>query len=77
MTQIATILGYPLKHSLSPVFQQAAFDHCGLEVRYEAWEVPPEGLAGTVSRLKSTKVLGANVTVPHKVAVMPLLDSVE
>jgi shikimate dehydrogenase len=77
VTQIATILGYPLKHSLSPVFQQAAFDHCGLEVRYEAWEVPPEGLAGTVSRLKSTKVLGANVTVPHKVAVMPLLDSVE
>jgi shikimate dehydrogenase len=77
MTQIATILGYPLKHSLSPVFQQAAFDHYGLDARYEAWEVPPEELVDTVARLKSTKILGANVTVPHKIAVMPLLDSVE
>jgi shikimate dehydrogenase len=77
VTQIAAILGYPLTHSLSPVFQQAAFNHCGLDAHDEAWEVPPEGLEGVVARLKSTKVLGANITVPHKVVVMPLLNGVE
>ncbi|MEE9203257.1 MAG: shikimate dehydrogenase [Dehalococcoidia bacterium] len=77
MTQVVAILGFPLRHSLSPVFQQAAFDHYGLDMQYQAWEVPPEGLKETVSRLKGTKVMGANVTVPHKEAVIPLMDEVE
>jgi shikimate dehydrogenase len=77
VTQVVAILGFPLKHSLSPVFQQAAFDHYGLNMEYQAWEVKPEELAETVFRLKGTKVLGANVTVPHKEAVIPLLDEVE
>ena len=48
MTQLAGIFGYPLSHSLSPAFQQAAFNHYGLDVRYLAWETPPEGLADEV-----------------------------
>ncbi|PIU56305.1 MAG: shikimate dehydrogenase, partial [Chloroflexi bacterium CG07_land_8_20_14_0_80_51_10] len=35
MTQTVGLIGYPLGHSISPVFQQAAFDHLGLDVRYE------------------------------------------
>jgi shikimate dehydrogenase len=61
-------------HSLSPVFQQAALDHCGLDVRYEAWETPEESLAERVASLRDAGYLGANVTIPHKERVIPLLD---
>ena len=71
------ILGYPLGHSASPAFQQAALDHLGLDARYEAWEVAPEGLAERVRQLRGPDLLGFSVTVPHKETVMPLLDEVD
>ncbi|MDP3063910.1 MAG: shikimate dehydrogenase [Chloroflexota bacterium] len=77
MTRLLGIIGYPLGHSLSPVFQQAALDALRLDVRYERWETPPESLAERLRSLRQLDVLGANVTVPHKEAVIPLLDSVD
>ena len=77
MTQLAGIFGYPLSHSLSPAFQQAAFNHHGLDVRYLAWETPPEGLADEVAKLRSGDFIGANVTIPHKESVIALLDEVD
>ncbi len=74
MTHVAGIIGHPVGHSLSPVFQQAAFAHCGLDVRYERWDTPAEGLAARVNSLRGEGMLGANVTIPHKEAVMPFLD---
>ena len=71
------VIGYPLEHSLSPAFQQAALDHLGLDVRYEAWETPPERLAQTVAGLCAPDRLGANVTIPYKEAVVPLLDELD
>lgn len=67
----------PDKPSTSPVFQQAAIDALGLDLRYERWPTPPEGLATRVTGLRSPVVLGANVTIPHKEAVMPLLDALD
>ena len=77
MRQQAGILGYPLSHSISPAFQQAAFDHYSLPVRYNAWPTPPEDLAASVERLRGPEYLGANLTVPHKEAVLTLLDHVD
>lgn len=77
MTKRLGIIGYPLGHSLSPRFQQAALDALGLDVRYEAWETPPDALAECIASLRSPDCLGANVTVPHKETVLPLLDSVD
>ena len=74
MTRYIALLGYPLKHSISPLFQQAALDHYGLDIKYEAREVPPGDLPEAVKRLRRPENLGANVTVPHKEAVLPLLD---
>ncbi len=74
MTKIAGIIGHPVAHSLSPVFQGAAFRHCGLDVRYEAWDTASAALAGRLVSLRDPKYLGANVTIPHKQAVIPLLD---
>jgi shikimate dehydrogenase len=70
----AGIIGHPVAHSLSPVFQEAAFRASGLDVSYERWDTPPEALAGRVAALRDTACLGANVTIPHKEAVVPLLD---
>ena len=77
MTRLAGIFGYPLAHSLSPAFQQAAFNHYGLDARYLAWETLPDALAAEVAKLRGGDFIGANVTIPHKQAVMALLDEVD
>ena len=65
------------KRSLSPAFQQAALDALRLDIVYEAWPTDPEGLATRVATLRGEAVLGANVTIPHKEAILPLLDEVD
>ena len=76
MTSTVGIIGYPLGHSVSPAFQQAAFDHLGIDANYLAWETTPDALAGRMESLRGPGLLGANVTVPHKQAVVPFLDEV-
>jgi shikimate dehydrogenase len=77
MTSRVGIIGYPLGHSISPVFQQAAFDHLGLDVVYERWVTSSEDLADRLRQLRQSDCLGANVTVPHKENVLPLLDTID
>lgn len=70
------LIGDPVEHSLSPAFQQPAFDHIGLSIRYELWHTPAERIAERLAFLRSGEVLGANVTVPHKQAFFSAVDSV-
>ena len=74
--RVVGLIGYPLRHSISPRFQQAGFDFLRLPVTYQAWETPPERVAEAVERVRADDCLGMNVTVPHKQAVMPLLDEI-
>jgi shikimate dehydrogenase len=74
VTATIALLGDPVAHSLSPHFQQAALDALGIDARYEAWDTPDADLRVAVERLRSGDMLGANVTVPHKVAVAGLVD---
>lgn len=74
---VVGLIGFPLGHSISPLFQQAAFDYYRLPVRYESWETPPEQIPAMIQRLRQTDCLGCNVTIPHKQVVMPLLDNVD
>jgi shikimate dehydrogenase len=71
------LIGYPLAHSISPAFQQAALDHLGLDARYELWETKREALAERVAGIRRPDCLGANVTVPYKELVIPLLDEID
>jgi shikimate dehydrogenase len=71
------LIGYPLKHSISPYFQQAALDYYHLDIHYEAWERDPTQLGDVVNDLKKPQNVGANVTVPHKETVLPLLDEID
>jgi shikimate dehydrogenase len=77
MSRYIGLIGYPLKHSISPHFQQAALDYYHLDIRYEAWETSPAQLQEVVNNLRKPQNVGANVTVPHKEAVLPLLDEVD
>ncbi|MSQ27649.1 MAG: shikimate dehydrogenase [Dehalococcoidia bacterium] len=71
------VIGFPLRHTLSPIFQQAALDFYGLDIRYEAWETPPDRLPQVVASLRRPDRLGMNVTIPHKQAVAALLDRID
>ena len=77
MTQTVGLIGYPLGHSISPVFQQAAFDHLGLAIRYELWETKPENLGQVVHGIRGADKLGSNVTVPYKENVISHLDELD
>ncbi len=70
----AGVIGYPLAHSISPAFQQPAFDAVGLPVTYRAYEVPPDDLPAFVGGLRGGDWLGINVTIPHKQAIFQLVD---
>jgi shikimate dehydrogenase len=75
-TQLCGLLGNPVEHSLSPAIHNAAFEKLGLNFVYLAFKV--EDLPGAVKGLRSLGNLrGFSVTIPHKVAIMPLLDEVE
>jgi shikimate dehydrogenase len=74
-TRLAFLLGYPVAHSLSPAMHQAAFAAAGLNAAYLPWAVSPARLPDAVTGLRALEnFLGANVTVPHKEAIFPLLD---
>jgi shikimate dehydrogenase len=59
------LLGHPVSHSLSPLFQNAALEACGLPQRYDALDVSPNDLPALLSQLRSERAAG-NVTLPHK-----------
>ena len=77
MTLHAGIFGYPIRHSISPAMHNAAFESAGIDAVYEAWETASDDLAEGVSSLRGENYLGANVTVPHKQAVMEHLDEID
>ncbi len=68
------VIGHPLAQSLSPVLHTWAFAQKGVRGLYTAWDTPPEQLAEFIRRFRQTPFDGASVTIPHKEAVIPLLD---
>jgi shikimate dehydrogenase len=68
------LIGHPVAQSLSGALQQAAFDALGIDARYEPTDTPLIELAPTIDRLRGRDYLGANVTVPYKERVVPMLD---
>lgn len=69
------LLGHPVAHSLSPVFQNAALRVLGSDLRYEALDVPPERFAETFRTLAHDGAAG-NVTVPYKAAAAEACDQI-
>lgn len=76
-TELYGVIGYPIRHSLSPVFQNALLEYAGINGVYLAFEVKPEDLKKAVLGFKAIGVRGINVTIPHKEAIMEYLDEID
>jgi len=73
-TRLVTLLGFPVEHSMSPRLHNTAFAAQDVNARYVATPVRPAHLADALAGLRALQFIGANVTIPHKEAVLPLLD---
>jgi shikimate dehydrogenase len=74
-TTLCAVIGNPVGHSLSPDIHNAAFRHLGLDWVYTAFRV--ENLAPAIAGVRALGIRGVSITIPHKVAALPLLDSME
>ena len=74
MDRTCFVIGHPISHSRSPMIHGHWLAENAIEGRYERIDVAPGDLAAFVARMRQGAWLGGNVTVPHKQAVLPLLD---
>ncbi|MFA6456409.1 MAG: shikimate dehydrogenase [Bacteroidota bacterium] len=70
------IIGYKISHALSPAMHTAAFKKLNLEYDYGVMDVTPEMLPNLIAALRSLNFRGANITIPYKEKVIPLVDEV-
>ena len=76
-TGICGIIGDPVEHSMSPVMHNAAFEALGLDYVYLPFHVQGEELKEAINGIRALKIVGLNVTIPHKMAVIPFLDKLD
>ena len=77
MTSTYAVVGDPIDHSLSPNIHNAAFRHLQLDHTYIAYKIPAGELVAGIEALKAIKIAGFNVTIPHKIEMMNLLDEMD
>ena len=75
-TKMAAVIAQPIKHSLSPFIHNLAFSLTDVNAVYLAWEVGPEDLEESIKNIRRYAMLGANLSMPYKQAVLPYLDQI-
>ena len=76
-TRVVGVFGHPIAHTASPAMHNAAFDHLGLNWRYLAFDVPPDQLRGALNGIRDLGFAGVNLTVPHKLLAVKMVDEVD
>ena len=71
----AALIGNPVEHSLSPFMHNAAFAALGIDATYELWQTAGDEVPEAVRRVREPGMLGANVTVPHKLRALEAAGS--
>lgn len=77
MKELYAVIGDPIAHSMSPAMHNDLFEVYGIDAHYHALHVQRNELAHAIKGLKAIGISGFNVTVPHKVSIMPLLDEID
>lgn len=76
-TRYCAVFGHPVKHSASPAFQNAGLSLLGLNWRYLAFDVHPDNLREAIEGARRMKFIGLNLTVPHKLLAVKLVDALD
>ncbi|TPG73494.1 shikimate dehydrogenase [Brevibacillus laterosporus] len=76
-TTMVGLFGRPVGHSLSPVMHNTAFEHNQLPYAYAAFQVDDHQIKEAVEAIRALGMRGVNVTIPHKIAVIPYLDKID
>src|SRR5438445_1221932 len=71
------VFGDPVEHSLSPQMQNAALKQSKIDMQYSRFHISPGELREALDLMRKLEFVGVNLTIPHKVAALELLDSVE
>lgn len=69
------VIGHPIAHTMSPFIHARLFEAAGVQASYGVLEIPPQDLSSRLEALRGLS--GFNVTIPHKQAIIPLLNSVD
>src|SRR5688572_26817140 len=76
-TRLCAVYGHPVKHSASPAMHNAAMQALGLDWRYLAFDVHPDNLREAIRGAAAMKFVGLNLTVPHKILAMDIVDELD
>ncbi len=76
-TRVCGLIGDPVEHTMSPAMHNAAFEKMGIDYRYLPFRVKSEDLSKAIEGMRALNMKGLNVTIPHKVAVIQLLDKLD
>jgi len=76
-TTVAGVIGWPVKHSLSPPMHNAAFAALDLDWVYVPFEVAPDAVGAAISGMRALGIRGLNVTIPHKAAAAEAVDELD
>lgn len=76
-TRVCGVIGDPIEHTMSPAMHNAAFEEMGMDYRYVPFRVRKEELGKAIDGMRALNLRGLNVTIPHKVAIIPFLDKLD
>ena len=76
-TRICGVIADPIEHTVSPAMHNAAFEEMGINYLYLPFRVKREELGKAIAGMRALNIRGLNVTIPHKVAVIPFLDELD
>ncbi|MHA1584186.1 MAG: shikimate dehydrogenase family protein, partial [Promethearchaeota archaeon] len=76
-TKIVGIIGHPIGHVMSPKMHNAAFEDLNMNWEYIPFDVKPVELKSAVQQLRNLQIQGFNVTIPHKISIIPFLDQLD
>jgi len=76
-TKVCGVIGDPIEHTMSPVMHNAAFQDMGIDYVYLPFRVKKEEVGRAIEGMRALNMRGLNVTIPHKVAVIPFLDELD
>ena len=76
-TKVACLIGHPVEHSFSPYILNFLAEEYNVDLRYTCFDVNPTDVKEALQGIKALGIIGSNVTIPHKIEVIPYLDEVE